>query len=173
MTEMWIPEEWCAALKCARQSIQWALRVGMSLREVVGWYYSDVTVPGSDDWDECVLRARWDTYTWRGVFQAWDECGRPEYDPGRWGGDDRDSEVRRAAQGNARLDAVGELVFQQYPAALEQAARDLGWEVRFGLDFPDGVFPEGAIALDEGGLEAAAGDDWITVLVPPAVGAAA
>ena len=50
MAEMWIPEEWCAALKCARQSIQWALRVGMSLREVVGWYYSDVTVPGSDDW---------------------------------------------------------------------------------------------------------------------------
>lgn len=173
MTEMWIPEEWCAALKCARQSIQWGLRVGVSLPEIVDWFYDDTTAPGSDEWDDIVLRARWDTYTWRGVFQAWDECGRPEYDPGRWCGDDRDPELRRAAQGNARLDAVGELVFQQYPAALEQAARDLGWEVRFGLDFPDGVFPEGAIALDEGGLEAAAGDDWITVLVPPAVGAAA
>lgn len=173
MTEMWIPEEWYPALKCARQSIQWGLRVGVSLPEIVDWFYDDTTAPGSDEWDDIVLRARWDTYTWRGVFQAWDECGRPEYDPGRWCGDDRDPELRRAAQGNARLDAVGELVFQQYPAALEQAARDLGWEVRFGLDFPDGVFPEGAIALDEGGLEAAAGDDWITVLVPPAVGAAA
>ena len=173
MADMWISEAWHPALKCARQSIQWGLRVGVSLPEIVDWFYDDTTAPGSDEWDDIVLRARWDTYTWRGVFQAWDECGRPEYDPGRWCGDDRDPEVRRAAQGNARLDAVGELVFQQYPAALEQAARDLGWEVRFGLDFPDGVFPEGAIALDEGGLEAAAGDDWITVLVPPAVGAAA
>mgnify|MGYP003091751679 CR=1 FL=1 len=173
MADMWISEAWHPALKCARQSIQWGLRVGVSLPEIVDWFYDDTTAPGSDEWDDIVLRARWDTYTWRGVFQAWDECGRPEYDPGRWCGDDRDPELRRAAQGNARLDAVGELVFQQYPAALEQAARDLGWEVRFGLDFPDGVFPEGAIALDEGGLEAAAGDDWITVLVPPAVGAAA
>lgn len=173
MADMWISEAWHPALKCARQSIQWGLRVGVSLPEIVDWFYDDTTAPGSDEWDDIVLRARWDTYTWRGVFQAWDECGRPEYDPGRWCGDDRDPELRRAAQGNARLDAVGELVFQQYPAALEQAARDLGWEVRFGLDFPDGVFPEGAIALDEGGLEAAAGDDWITVLVPPVVGAAA
>lgn len=173
MADMWISEAWHPALKCARQSIQWALRMGMSLPDIVAWYYSDETVPGSDDWDDCVLRARWDTYTWRGVFQAWDECGRPEYDPSRWGWDDSDPESRRAAQGNARLDAVGELVHQQYPAALESAARDLGWEVLFGLDFPDGVFPEGAIALDEGGLEAAAGDDWITVLVPPAAGAAA
>lgn len=168
MAEMWIPEGWCAALKCARQSIQWALRVGMSLPDIVAWFYSGETAPGSDDWDDCVLRARWDTYTWRGVFEAWDECGRPEYDPSCWGGDDSDPDSRRAAQGNARLDAVGELVFQQYPAALEQAARDLGWDVRFGLDFPDGRFPAGAIALDEGGLEVAAVDDWVAVLVPPA-----
>ena len=153
MADMWISEAWHPALKCARQSIQWGLRVGVSLPEIVDWFYDDTTAPGSDEWDDIVLRARWDTYTWRGVFQAWDECGRPEYDPGRWCGDDRDPELRRAAQGNARLDAVGELVFQQYPAALEQAARDLGWEVRFGLDFPDGVFPEGAIALDEGGVQ--------------------
>lgn len=173
MADMWISEAWHPALKCARQSIQWGLRVGVSLPEIVDWFYDDTTAPGSDEWDDIVLRARWDTYTWRGVFQAWDECGRPEYDPARWGGDDRDPDLRRAAQGNARLDAVGELVFSQYPAALEQAARDLGWEVLFGLDFPDGVFPEGAIALDEGGLEAAAGDDWIRVLVPPAAGVAA
>ena len=173
MADMWIPEEWCAALKCARESIQWALRVGMSLPDIIAWFYSDETLPGSSDWDECVLRARWDTCTWRGAFQAWDECGRPEYDPSRWGWDECDPESRRDAQGNARLDAVGELVYEQYPAALESAARDLGWEVRWGLDFPDGVFPEGAIALDEGGLGAAAGDEWIAVLVPPAVGAAA
>lgn len=107
------------------------------------------------------------------MFEAWDECGRPEYDPGCWGGDDSDPDVRRAAQGIARLDAVGELVFRQYPAALEQAARDLGWDVRWGLDFPDGRFPAGAIALDEGGLEAAAVDDWVAVLVPPATVSAA
>ena len=31
MAEMWIPEEWHAALKCARQSIQWALRVSATI----------------------------------------------------------------------------------------------------------------------------------------------
>ena len=53
------------------------------------------------------------------------------------------------------------------------AAREMGWEMRWGTDFPDGVFPAGAIALDESGLEAAAGDEWIVVLVPPAAVVAA
>ena len=88
----------------------------------------------------------------------WDEC---------------DPESRHDAQGNARLDAVGEMVYDRFPEALEWAAREMGWEMRWGIDFPDGVFPAGAIALDEGGLEAAAGDEWIVVLVPPAAVVAA
>lgn len=156
-----------AALKCAMQSVRDSLGLGVSLSELVGWFYSDEAVPNSDDWDECVLRARWDTCTWRGVFRAWDECGRPEYDPSYWGGDDCDPDARRAAQGNARLDAIGEMVFNRYPKALEWAARELGWEVRDGLDFSEGEFPDGAVAMDEGGLDDAAGKSYVRVLVPP------
>jgi hypothetical protein len=37
-----------------------------------------------------------------------------------------------------------------------------------GSVWPDGDFPEGALALDEGGLGAAAGSWYVPVLVPPA-----
>nr|DAM83613.1 MAG TPA: hypothetical protein [Caudoviricetes sp.] len=173
MTLVWHPEDWHPALQCACQAVRWSLQMGISFPEIVNWFYSDETFPCSDDWDECVLRARWETHTWRGVFQMWDECGRPEYDPSCWGWDECDPESRRDAQGNARLDAVGEMVYDRFPEALEWAARELGWEMRWGTDFPDGVFPAGAVALDEGGLEAAAGDEWIAVLIPPAVVVAA
>lgn len=168
MAEMWIPEDWDAALKCACQSVRDGLRVGVSLPELVSWFYDGETVPCSDVWDDIVLSSRWEPYTWRGVFQMWDECGRPEYDLSCWGWDDCDPDSRRAAQGNARLDAVGEMVYDQYPAALEWAARELGWRVMWGLDFPRGEFPEGALALDEGGLDAAIEDEWVSILVPPA-----
>lgn len=171
MTEMWICEDWRAELKCACQSIRDSLRVGVSLPELVGWFYDDMTVPRSDDWDDCVLRARWDTHTWRGVFEAWDECGRPEYDPSAWWAGDSVPEYRRSAQGNARLDTIGEMVYEAFPEALEWAAQALGWTVMDGSSFPDGGFPEGALALDEGGLEAAAGSWYVPVLVPPAAAA--
>lgn len=167
MAEMWIPEDWHPALQCACQSVRWSLRVGISLPEIVAWFYDDMTVPCSDDWDDCVLRARWETHTWRGVFEMWNECGRPEFDPSGWGWDDCDPDSRRDAQGNARLDAVGEMVFNAFPDAIIWAARALGWGVTWGLDFPHGEFPAGAIALDESGLDAALDDEWVTVLVPP------
>lgn len=173
MARMMIPEAWDAALKCACQSVRDSLALGMTLGELVDWYYSDATVPGSDEWDECVLRARWDTYTWRGVFRAWNECGRPWYDPSEWGGDDWRPEVRRAAQGNARLDAVGEMVHERYPEALEWAAQALGWDVMDGSYWMGGRFPAGTVALDPEGLEVAAGRWYVTVLVPPAAGSAA
>lgn len=159
-----------AAARCADAAIERFLTYG-TLPELVEWFYDDMTVPGSDDWDESVLSAYWNTRTWRGVFRAWDECGRPEFDPSVWGGDDWRPEVRRAAQGNARLDAVGEMVFSAFPAAIERAARKLGWEVMWGLDFPHGVFPDGALALDERGLDAAAANEWVSILIPPAVAA--
>ena len=168
MAEMRICEDWRAELKCACQSVRDSLLVGVSLPELVDWVYDDMTVPCSDDWDDCVLRARWNTHTWRGVFEAWDECGRPEYDPSAWWVDDSVPEYRRSAQGNARLDAIGEMVHEVFPEALEWAARALGWDVMDGSVWPDGDFPEGALALDEGGLEAAAGSWYVPVLVPPA-----
>lgn len=168
MAEMRICEDWRAELKCACQSVRDSLLVGVSLPELVDWFYDDTTVPCSDDWDDCVLRARWNTHTWRGVFEAWDECGRPEYDPSAWWVDDSVPEYRRSTQGNARLDAIGEMVHEAFPDALEWAARALGWDVMDGSVWPDGDFPEGALALDEGGLEAAAGSWYVPVLVPPA-----
>lgn len=171
MAEMRICEDWRAELKCACQSVRDSLLVGVSLPELVDWFYDDMAVPCSDDWDDCVLRARWNTHTWRGVFEAWDECGRPEYDPSAWWVDDSVPECRRSAQGNARLDAIGEMVHEAFPEALEWAARALGWDVTDGSAWPDGQFPEGALALDEGGLEAAAGSWYVLVLVPPAAAA--
>lgn len=155
-----------AALKCAMQSVRDSLGLGVSLSELVGWFYSDEAVPNSDDWDECVLRARWDTTTWLGVFRAWDECGRPEYDPSYWGGDDCDPDVRRAAQGNARLDAVGEMVFNRYPEAIEWAARELGWEVHTAASL-GGVLPDDAVILDTDPWHWVSDSEWVTVLVPP------
>ena len=171
MAEMWIGEDWRAELKCACQSVRDSLRVGVSFPELVDWFYDDMTVPCSDDWDDCVLRSRWDTHTWRGVFEAWDECGRPEYDPSAWWVDDSVPEYRRSAQGNARLDVVGEMVYEAFPEALEWAAQALGWTVMDGSFFPDGQFPDGALALDVDGLEAAAGRWYVPVLIPPAAAA--
>lgn len=173
MVEMWIPEEWCAAMKCACQSVRDSLALGMTLGELATWFYDEALFPDTKDWDECVLRARWDTYTWRGVFQAWNECGRPWFDPCDWGWDEWDPELRRAAQGNGRLAAVGEMVYDCYPEALEWAARALGWTVIDGSFFPDGRFPEGTVALDPEGVGAAAGRWYVTVLIPPATVSAA
>lgn len=161
-----------AAARCADVAIARALRY-WTLPELVHWFYDDATMPGTDDWDGCVLQTYWDTCTWRGVFRAWDECGRPEFDPSVWGGCDWDPDSRRAAQGNARLDAVGEMVFNAFHDAIERAARALGWQVMWGLDFPRGEFPAGAIALDERGLDAAVEDEWVSILVPPAVSSVA
>lgn len=86
MGKMWIDEDWHPALQCACQSVRWSLQVGISLPEIVGWFYDDATLPGTDDWDDCVLRARWETHAWRSVFEMWDECGRPDFDPSVWGG---------------------------------------------------------------------------------------
>lgn len=160
-----------AAARCADAAVQASLDYGMSLAELVRWLYDDATMPGTEEWDDCVLRARWDTYTRRGVFEAWDECGRPEYDPSAWWVDDSAPEYRRSAQGNARLDAIGEMVYEAFPEALERAALAMGWDVMDGSAWPDGGFPEGALALDEGGLEAAAGSWYVPVLVPPAAAA--
>lgn len=167
MAKMWIPEDWDAALKCACQSVRWFLQVGMSLPEIVGWFYSDETVSGSDDWDERVLCARWDTYTWRGAFEAWDECGRPEYDPSCWGGDDCDPDLRRSAQGNARLDAVGEMVYGRFPEALEWAAAALGWSVTVASDL-GGELPTGAVLMSGDSWEWEQGNPYVSVLIPPA-----
>lgn len=156
-----------AAARCADWAIARFLTYG-SLAELVEWFYDDATLPGTDDWNECVLQMCWDTHTWRGVFLAWDECGRPEYDPSYWDACEWDPDSRRAAQGNARLDAIGEMVFNAFHGAIERAARALGWQVMWGLDFPHGEFPEGALALDERGLDAAASDEWVSILVPPA-----
>ena len=168
MADMTIPETWDAALKCACQSIRRTLGFGGTIATLVDWFYTNRPYCGSDVWDDCVLRTRWDTHTWRGVYRAWDECGRPEFDPHGWGWDEWDPDSRRAAQGNARLDAVGEMVGDRFPEALEWAAAALGWDVRDGSDFADGAFPDGAVALTEGGLAAAAGKWHVTVLVPPA-----
>lgn len=159
-----------AAARCADATVRAILSHG-SLAELVDWFYDDATMPGTDDWDDTVLNGYWDTRTWRGVFEAWDECGRPEYDPSPWWVDDSVPEYRRSAQGNARLDAVGEMVYEAFPDAIVRAACDLGWGVMWGLDFPNGGFPEGALALDEGGLDAAAANEWVTILVPPAAAA--
>ena len=167
MGEMRIPEDWDAALKCACQSICWSLRVNISFPEIVGWFYDDDTAPCLSDWDECVLRARWDIYTWRGVFEMWDECGRPEYDPSCWGWDECDPDSRRAAQGNARLDAVGELVYDRFPKALEWVARELGWSVVAASDLGDEL-PEGALLMSSSGWEWEQGNPYATVLMPPA-----
>ena len=167
MCKMWIDEDWHPALQCARQSVRWSLQVGISLPEIVSWFYDDDTAPCSSDWDECVLRARWDIYTWRGVFEMWDECGRPEYDPSRWGWDEWDPDSRRSAQGNARLDAVGELVYDRFPEALEWVARELGWSVVAASDLGDEL-PEGALLMSSSGWEWEQGSPHATVLIPPA-----
>jgi hypothetical protein len=161
-----------AAARCADAAIERARRY-WTLAELVRWFYDDATMPGTVEWDECVLQTYWDTHTWRGVFTAWDECGRPEYDPSVWGRDDWDPDSRRAAQGNARLDAVGEMVFNAFPDAIERAARELGWTVVSGADCMDGWYPEGALALDPEGLEVASGRWYVNVLIPPAVSSVA
>ena len=86
-----------AVARCADAAVGRFLTYG-SLGELVGWFYDDATLPGTDDWDESVLSAYWNVRTWRGVFRAWDECGRPEFDPSVWWGDDCDPASRRAAQ---------------------------------------------------------------------------
>lgn len=159
-----------AAARCADAAVRMVLSYG-TLAELVDWFYDDATMPGTDDWDDTVLHGYWDTHTWRGVFEAWDECGRPEYDPSAWWVDDSVPEYRRSAQGNARLDAIGEMVYEAFPEAIERAALAMGWDVMDGSAWPDGQFPEGALALDEGGLEAAAGSWYVPVLVPPAAAA--
>ena len=161
-----------AAARCADAAVARFLTYG-TLTELVEWFYDDMTSPGSDDWDESVLSAYWNTYSWCGVFEAWDECGRPWFDPSRWWVDDSEPAYRRSAQGNARLDAVGEMVYEAFPEAIERAARELGWEVMWGLDFPHGVFPDGALALDERGLDAAAANEWVSILIPPVVSSVA
>lgn len=172
MGKMWIDEDWHPALQCACQSVRWSLQVGISLPEIVGWFYDDMTVPCSDDWDDCVLRARWETHTWRGVFEMWDECGRPEFDSSGWGGDDCDPDLRRSAQGNARLDAVGGMVFEAFPDAIEWAARALGWSVVVASDLGDEL-PEGALLMSSDSWDWEQGNPYVSVLVPPAVSAVA
>ena len=172
MAEMWIPEDWDAALKCACQSVRGALRVGVSLPELVAWFYDGETVPCSDVWDDIVLSSRWETYTWRGVFQMWDECGRPEYDPSGWGRDEWDPDSRRDAQGNARLDVVGEMVYDRFPEALEWAARELGWSVVAASDLGDEL-PEGALLMSGDSWEREQDSPYTTVLMPPVLASAA
>lgn len=159
-----------AAARCADAAVRMVLSYG-TLDELVAWFYDDATLSGTEDWDDSVLSVYWNTHTWRGVFEAWDECGRPEYDPSAWWVDDSVPEYRRSAQGNARLDAIGEMVYEAFPEAIERAALAMGWDVMDGSAWPDGGFPEGALALDEGGLEAAAGSWYVPVLVPPAAAA--
>ena len=156
-----------AAARCADAAVSGFLTYG-SLPELVAWFYDDATIPGSTDWDECVLQMRWDTHTWRGVFRAWDECGRPEYDPSVWGGDDCDPDLRRAAQGNARLDAVGEMVYDAFPQAIERAALARGWSVAFASDLGDEL-PEGALLMSGDSWEWECDSPYAVVLVPPAV----
>lgn len=160
-----------AAARCADAAIGWALRYG-TLAELVHWFYDDATLPGTDDWDDCVLRACWDTYTWRGVFLAWDECGRPKFDPSAWCGDERDPDLRRAAQGNARLDAVGQTVFEAFPGAIERAARELGWSVVVASDLGDEL-PGGAVLMSGDSWEWEQDSPYTMVLVPPTVSAVA
>lgn len=155
-----------AAARCADAAVQVGLAYGMSLGELVRWFYDDATMPGTTDWDDCVLRARWNTHTWRGAFRAWDECGRPEFDPSVWCGDDSDPDARRAAQGNARLDAVGEMVYDAFPAAIERAARELGWSVVAASDLGDEL-PEGALLMSGDSWEWEPDSAYTTVLVPP------
>lgn len=161
-----------AAARCADAAVNGFLTYG-TLPELVRWFYDDATLPGTDEWDECVLQTYWDTHTWRGVFRAWDECGRPEFDPSNWWVDDPAPEHRRSAQGNARLDAVGEMVFDAFLDAIERAAAAMGWDVLDGSFWPDGQFPAGALALDCDGLECAAGCWSVSVLIPPAVSSVA
>lgn len=156
-----------AAARCADAAVQVSLAYGMSLAELVRWFYDDETLPGTIDWDDCVLRARWDTYTWRGVFRAWDECGRPEFDPSAWGGDDWRPEVRRSAQGNARLDAIGQMVYDAFPEAIERVARAWGWSVVVASDLGDEL-PEGALLMSGDSWEWEQGNPYVSVLVPPA-----
>ena len=160
-----------AAARCADVAISRFLTYG-SLAELVEWFYDDATLPGTDDWDECVLQMYWDTHTWRGVFKAWDECGRPEYDPSVWGGDDWRPEVRRSAQGNARLDAVGELVYDAFPEAIERAAVARSWSVTFASDLGDEL-PEGALLMSGDSWEWEQDNPYTVALVPPAVSAVA
>ena len=155
-----------AAARCADAAVARFLTYG-TLPELVHWFYDDETLPGTDDWDECVLQTYWCTHTWRGVFRAWDECGRPGYESSAWNGCDWDPASRRAAQGNARLDAIGKMVFNAFPQAIERAARELGWEVRTAASF-GGVLPDGAVVMDCDPWHWVSDSEWVTVLVPPA-----
>lgn len=100
----------------------------------------------------------------------WDpEAGRG-YDsdcPAHWGWDEWDPDSRRSAQGNARLDAVGELVYDRFPEALEWVARELGWSVVAASDLGDEL-PEGALLMSSSGWEWEQGSPHATVLIPPA-----
>lgn len=156
-----------AAARCADAAVARFLTYG-TLAELVGWFYDDSTMPGTVDWDDCVLSACWNTYTWRGVFRAWDECGRPEYDGTDWGGDDWRPELRRAAQGRSRLDAVGEMVCEAFPGAIERAAVARGWSVTVASDLGDEL-PEGALLMSGDSWEWECDSPYAVVLVPPAV----
>lgn len=156
-----------AAARCADAAVRGFLTYG-TLPELVAWFYDDATLPGSTDWDECVLGMYWDVHTWRGVFRAWNECGRPEYDAFDWGGDDWRPEVRRSAQGNARLDAVGQMVYDAFPYAIECAAVARGWSVTFASDLGDEL-PEGALLMSGDSWEWECDSPYAVVLVPPAV----
>lgn len=167
MVKMWIPEDWDASLKCACQSIRQSLQDGMALSDIAAWFYSDDTDPYSYKWADHVLVSRWDTRTWSGVFEAWDECGRPWYDRCECDFCERGPDKRREAQAYARLEEIGELVYRRFPEALEWSARELGWEVCDVADFPDGMLPVGSITLDPEGLKITAESPRVTVLVPP------
>lgn len=160
-----------AAARCADAAVSGFLTYG-TLPELVAWFYDDATIPGSTDWDECVLGMYWDVRTWRGVFRAWDECGRPEYDAFDWGGDDWRPEVRRSAQGNARLDAVGHMVYDAFPYAIECAALARGWSAVFASDLGDEL-PEGALLMSGDSWEWERDSPYMVVLVPPTVSAVA
>lgn len=154
-----------AAARCADAAVAQFLTYG-TLPELVEWFYDDMTISSSDNWDECVLQTYWNTHTWRGVFHAWDECGRPEYDPSIWGAGDCDSDVRRAAQGNARLDAVGAMVYEGFPDAIERAALALGWSVVVASDLGDEL-PEGALLMSGDSWDYEQGNPYVSVLIPP------
>lgn len=156
-----------AAARCADAAVRGFLTYG-TLPELVAWFYDDATAPGTDDWDECVLGMYWDTHTWRGVFRAWDECGRPEFDLSAWWAGDYDPDLRRSAQGNARLDAVGRMVCDAFPEAIERAAIERGWSATFASEL-GGALPEGALLMSGDSWEWECDSPYAVVLVPPAV----
>ena len=70
-----------------------------------------------------------------------------------------------------RLDAIGEMVFNAFPTAIERAAVALGWSVVVASDLGDEL-PEGALLMSGDGWDWEQGNPYVSVLVPPAIKAA-